>query len=95
MKIFHYQHIKSVVNQFNYPLFYKLLQFSLTIPSGSVKSERSISALRRIFNYTRTTMGWNRLGNMSLLFIESDLMESINNINIIDYFSTSNHENLH
>ena len=41
-------------------------QNSLTIPAGSVKSEKS--ALRRIFNYSRTKMGLNRLGNVSFFY---------------------------
>ena len=69
--------IKFVVNQFNYPLFYKLLQFLLTIHAESVECERSISALSRIYNYSRTTLRLNWLGNISLLFIKSELMESI------------------
>ena len=87
---FSLSNIKFVVNQFNYhyPLFYKLLKFSITIPSQSVKCEKSISALRRIYNYSRKTIRLNRLGNMSLLFFESELIESIDNIHGIDYFST-------
>ena len=76
--------MKSVITFSKYPLFYKLLQFSLTIPNGSVKSEKSISALRRVFNYNRTTMQLNRLGQMSLLANEFDILESITNNNVID-----------
>ena len=65
-----------------------LKSFSLTIPTGSVKSERSISALRRVFNYNRTTTQLNRLGQMSLLAIESDILESITNNDAIDYFAS-------
>ena len=64
-----------------------MLQFSLTIPTGSVKSERSISELRRVYNYSRTAMGLNRLGQMSLLAIESDILESITNTDVIDSFA--------
>ena len=53
-----------------------MLQFLQSIPTGSVKSERSISALRRVFNYNRTTMGLNRLEQMSLLAIEYDILQS-------------------
>ena len=42
--------IGYINNLFKISFFYKLLQFSLTLPSGSVKSEKSISALRRVFN---------------------------------------------
>ena len=85
---FSLSNIIFVDNQFNYTLFYKLLQISLTIPAGSVKCEKSISALRSIYSYSRTTMRLNRLGNMSLLFIEFELMTSIDNSHVIDYFST-------
>ena len=86
---FSYNNLKSVIALSKYPLFYKLLQFSLTIPTSSVKSERSISALRRVFNYNRTTMGLirlNRLEQMSLLAIESDILESITDV--IDSFAS-------
>ena len=43
------------------------------------------------FNYNPTTMGLNRLGQMSLLAIESYILESIllllTNNDVIDYFS--------
>ena len=62
---FSQENLKAVITYGKYPIFFKLLQFAFTLPTGSVKSERSISALRRIFNYTRTTMSLNRLGNLS------------------------------
>ena len=62
------------------------VQATLTIPCGSVKSERSISALRKIHNYNRTTMGIGRLRDLSLLALESELKDSIPKIEVIDYF---------
>ena len=85
---FSYNNLKSVITLANSPLFYNLLQFLLTIPTGSVKSERSISALRRVFNYNRTTMGLNRLGQMRLIAIESDILESITNTVVFDSFAS-------
>ena len=35
---------------------YKLYQLALTIPIRSVKCERSISALRRVHSYNRSTV---------------------------------------
>ena len=46
-----------------------------------------------IFNYKRTTRGFNRLGQMSLLAIESDILGSITNNAVIDHFSLTNPEN--
>ena len=80
-----YNNLISVITFSQYPLFYKLLPFSLTLPTGSVKSERYISSLRRVFNYKRTTIGLNRLGQMSLLAIESDILDSITNNDVINY----------
>ena len=48
---FNITYIKSIVTRSKYPLLYKLLQFSLTIPTGSVKSKRSNTSLRRVYNY--------------------------------------------
>ena len=62
------------------------VQTTLTIPCGSAKSERSISVLRKIHNYNRTTMGIGRLGDLSLLALESELMDSIPKNEVIDYF---------
>ena len=47
---------KLVENGKFYPNYYKLYQLALTIPTGSVKCERSISVLRRINNYARCSM---------------------------------------
>ena len=43
-----YDKSKLVENGKFYPNYYKLYQLSLSIPTGSVKCERSISVLRRI-----------------------------------------------
>ena len=76
----------SIVSKAKYPNFYKLLQFALTIRCGSVKSELSISVLRKIHNYNRTTMGIERFGDLSILALESELMDSIPTNEVIDYF---------
>ena len=48
------------------------------------RSERSINALRRVHNYTCTTMGIDRVSAMSLLAIERDISD------IIDALATYN-----
>ena len=62
------------------------VQTTLTIPCGSVKSERSISVLFKIHNYNRTTKGIGTLGDLSLLALESELINSIPKNKVIDYF---------
>ena len=46
----------------------------------------TLSWVYNIFKYNRATIGLNRLGQMSLLAIESDILESITN-NAIEYFA--------
>ena len=56
------------------PNYYKLLQLALTLPVSSVKCKRTISVLRRVHNYMRTTMSDSRLTELSLLAIEKDIL---------------------
>ena len=64
-----------------------MYQLALTFPIGSVKCERSISSLRRVHNYTRSTMGQSRLCNLAILTIESEILGSISNDKLIDQFA--------
>jgi len=43
-----------------YPQYYKIVQLALTLPVGSATAERSFSAMRRIRNWLRSTMGLER-----------------------------------
>ena len=51
------------------------MQFILTFPVGSAKFERSISALRRVSNYSRTIARIEHLSNLLFLTIESSLLD--------------------
>ena len=73
----------------------KLVQLVLTIPATSVSTERSFSALKRIKNYARNTVGQNRLSDLSQLSIEKQLVKDMEKTNewyedIIDFFATKN-----
>ena len=52
-----------------YPNIRILLQLACTIPVTSCECERSASALRRLNNYMRSSMGKERLANLALLHI--------------------------
>jgi len=56
-----------------YPQYYKMVQLALTLPVGSATAERSFSAMRRIRNWLRSTMGQERFSSLALLNIECDL----------------------
>ena len=61
-----------------------LYQLALSLPVGSVKCERSISTLRRVHNYSRVTIQQSRLCELSLLSIESQILETLSVESIID-----------
>jgi hypothetical protein len=46
-------------------------------PITTAMAERSFSKLKIIKNYMRTTMGQERLSNLALLSIESELCENL------------------
>ena len=56
---------------------HKLLRLYLTIPITSSTSERSFSALRRLYTYLRSTMTEKRLNNCFLLHVHKDLTDNI------------------
>ena len=59
----------NVTNQDLYPNIYAIFTVLITMPVSSASSERSFSAMRRVKNCLRATMGDERLSNLSLLHI--------------------------
>jgi hypothetical protein len=59
----------NVTNQDLYPNIYAIFTVLITMPVSSASSERSFSAMRRVKNGLRATMGDERLSNLSLLHI--------------------------
>ena len=71
---------------------HKLLQLYLTIPITSCTSERSFSALRRLFTYLRSTMTEKWLNNCFLLHVQKELTDSINVTDVTVEFTNANDE---
>ena len=66
-----------------------LCKIFLTIPVSSASSERSFSHLKRIKSYHRcTTMGQERLSQLSLINIECTIAQSINYDNVLNTFAS-------
>ena len=59
-----------------------------TLPITSCECERSISALRRLKNYSRSTMVDDRLNGLALMHIHQEIEPEVNSI--IDKFSAGN-----
>ena len=68
----------------NVDIVYRLY---LTLPAANSKGERSFSVLKRVKNQLRTTMSQDKLWNLALLIIESDLTRNIDFQGIINDFA--------
>lgn len=73
----------------SYPNLFKLLQLAVTLPVSSATCERSFSAIRRVNNYLRSTMGQERLSSLGILNIESELAADLDTNDIINEFAQS------
>ena len=67
-----------------------LLQLFLTIPVTTATSERTFSALRRLKNYLRTTMGQERLNHLLLLYCHKSRTDAIDLSRIASVFVSQN-----
>ena len=59
----------NITNQDLYPNIHAIFTVLITMPVSSASSERSFSAMRRVKNCLKATMGDERLSNLSLLHI--------------------------
>ena len=72
-----------VTNEDLYPNIYAIFTVLITMPVSSASSERSFSAMRRVKNCLRATMGDEILSNLSLLHIHK-----ARNLNLEDVINT-------
>ena len=77
-------------NHAEFPEAIKLFKIALTVPVASASAERSFSVLKRIKNYLRSTIGQQRLNDLSILAIEQDLAKSLNFDLVVDIFMRQN-----
>lgn len=66
--------------------FSKFIKFLLTIPISTCTAERSFSSLRFLKSYLRSNMKQNRLNHLAIIFIYSDIVETLDLSPIIDKF---------
>ena len=71
---------------------HKLLRFLLTIPVTSSTSERSFSAMRRLYTYLRSSMTESRFNNCFILHVHKELAERINLEDVAKEFISRNDE---
>jgi len=63
------------------------LRMYLSLMVSNCSGERSFSTLKRVKSQLRSTMGQTRLNSLSLMCIESHLLQSMNFNKIIDHFA--------
>ena len=56
----------------------------LSILGSSCEGERSFSTLKRIENYTRSTLGQDKMSSLTLLCIEFGMMKKLDRDEIIE-----------
>lgn len=84
-----YVYIKSNGLESTFPNLEISLRIYLTIPVTSCSAERGFSALKRIKNEKRSTLGEEKLNNLMLLCTASDITLKIDFNNLIDDFARS------
>jgi len=72
-----------------YPQYYKMVQLALTLPVRSATAEKSFSAIRRIRNWLRSTMGQERFSSLALLNIECDLTAALDPEDLVVMYANS------
>ena len=65
---------------------HKLLTIYLTVPMTSATAERSFSTLRRVKDYTRTTMSQLRLNHVIIMHTHKQRTDDLNLVNVAESF---------
>ena len=71
-----------------YTSFGILLKIALVLLSNSATCERSFSAMRRIHNWLRCTMGQDRMNDLMILYSESDVARKVDLEKLVDVYSS-------
>ena len=77
----------KIIDEYAFPDIYAILKILAVIPITTCSCERSISTLRRLKDYKRSTMGQLRLNGLALLHIHKDI--SVIDDEVVTEFSNS------
>ena len=84
--------ILTVADRDFFPNIHEIMRLILTLPVGSVPCERSFSALRRLKDWSRSSMSENRLNGLALLYTHRDM--ELNYENVLRRFDASGHRRI-
>ena len=82
------RHIVTSIGSAEFPN-YIALRTLLTIPITVASGERSLSKLKLIKTYSRSSMGQERLNYLAVLSIEHEVARDLNYTNVIDSFAAA------
>ena len=85
------ENISATLKAINYPGFENIqiaLRILGTLPVTSCECERSFSAMRRLKDYTRSTMTSDRFNGLAMMYIHQEIVPDVEKV--IDLFSVSN-----
>ena len=71
-----------------FPNISTALQIFLRMAVTNCSAERSLSCLRKLENYSRSTISETRLDDLALLHIEADILDIINSEEAINEFAS-------
>jgi len=72
----------------SFPNIEIILRIICTLPSSNASGERSFSVLKRVKNYLRSSLIHEKMSNLSILCIESDLVKNMKWEELIHQFAT-------
>jgi len=75
-----------------FPNIYQCLKIIGTIPVTTCECERSISVIRRLKDYKRTTMKQDRFNNLALIYVHREYIHNLDNI--LDTFAIRKHRRM-
>lgn len=84
--------VRKLVQQLKKPLrcliseVVKIVKLIIVMPATNAVSERSFSAMRRLFTYLRTNMGSNRLNNTMVLHVHKERLDQLSLIDVANEF---------
>ena len=82
--------IRSLINE-----VMKLMKLVIVMPATNAVSERSFSAMRRLFTYLRTNMSSNRLNISMVLHVHKERLDKLSLVDIAnDFVRNSDHRKI-
>lgn len=80
------QYIKDHKIEATFPNIEVILRIFECIPIANCSGERSFNALKRVKRYDRSTVKESKLNDISILYIENDMLDQIDVDSVIDKF---------